>query len=630
MASMTSGVAVLMISVLASALIVRGQEAEKSSVTVDQNTQVSTALSQLPHFEIASCVNPSRPSQMLVGSMFLRANRIGVAVYRSTDNGKNWTLSFTTEADLSTAADPTCTFDGRGNAYFVVGGKEDVVDSKEEPIHRLLVYRSKDDGQTWTSPLRLPFIDREWITVMGKGQEGAQILIHGTGAVRQLGIAKPVSAMAAAGTVLTMLSGTVSEDGERFERLESGFAEGSAYIIGMGNGVTLPDGGVGVIFGSVNDRTATAAKSESIEQTLYFARLPRTGGGWTGIQKVGRWLKYTSSSGTQVPQLAIDTSQSPFKNTLYAVWPDRRSGRVRIMLARSKDAGATWTEVGPVDDEPVKSDPNQQAELANPAVAVNRFGVVAVSWLDRRGDARNLDWDYRIAVSVDGGETFSRSVVVSSEGSHFGGNEDWPLNVASAGRSEAGDVQLNVTLNGFFDNIGHTVSMTADEEGAFHPVWADNRTGRPQLWTTTVHVAGKGQSFEAETGLQDVSKSVTVEILSMNLDRRTNVLTAVIRFKNEGRASLTSRVLAKIRDLSSKIGTPHVLDSVNGMSEIGAVLDLSDMLGGPALEPGKLSKEKTLKFRIDHPDPFVADQPWLMTYNLLSLRLGLYAVVEPR
>jgi len=413
-----------------------------------------------------------------------------------------------------------------------------------------------------------------------------------------------------------------------FERLESGFSEGTAYIYGMGNGVSLPDGGVGVIFGAVNDRTAPV-KSKSQQRNLFFAKYPSQAGSWTDIQKISQWVKDTASTGTGIPQMAIDRSTSPFKNNLYAVWADRRSGRVRIMMSYSRNLGMTWSQAEEVDDSPSLSDPNQHADLANPALAVNGFGVVAVSWLDRRRDSRNLDWDYRIAVSLDGGETFSKSVVVSSAGSHFGGNEEWNLNVGRAERSETGDIQIDLRLDGFFDNSGHTVGMTADGEGAFHPFWADNRTGRPQIWTTTVQAEGNVRSFDPGADLQDMSDSLKVEVSDQQFDRKTNVLNIALRLRNTGQRRIRRKVVARVRSISSQIGNPAVLDSINGLQGINALIDLSDVLDGEALEPNQVSKEKRIRFQIDRANPFVADDALLLKYGVLMLRLRLYAAVSP-
>ena len=39
-------------------------------------------------------------------------------------------------------------------------------------------------------------------------------------------------------------------------------------------------------------------------------------------------------------------------------------------------------------------------------------------------------------------------------------------------------------------NGGDTAGLGADASGVFHPVWIDNHTGVPQVWTASVAVRG--------------------------------------------------------------------------------------------------------------------------------------------
>jgi len=104
-----------------------------------------------------------------------------------------------------------------------------------------------------------------------------------------------------------------------------------------------------------------------------------------------------------------------------------------------------------------------------PVVAVNRRGVVGVSWYDRRDNADNLGYYVMFAASVDGGRTWLPSVRVSAA--------------------------AHVADDDTRKNSGDTAGLAADADGVFHPVWIDNRTGIPQMWTTTVTIRPKGHSL---------------------------------------------------------------------------------------------------------------------------------------
>jgi hypothetical protein len=146
------------------------------------------------------------------------------------------------------------------------------------------------------------------------------------------------------------------------------------------------------------------------------------------------------------------------------VWPDARFGRrTQILLSHSDDGGRTWNTPRVVSDGPDSSSAGPNELM--PMVAVNRDGIVAVSWYDRRDNPDNLGYWPRLRASLDGGATWLESVRVSSE----------------PNRLTAKDVHLNG---------GDTAGLAADADGRFHLVWIDNRTGVAQAWASAVEVKG--------------------------------------------------------------------------------------------------------------------------------------------
>jgi hypothetical protein len=51
-------------------------------------------------------------------------------------------------------------------------------------------------------------------------------------------------------------------------------------------------------------------------------------------------------------------------------------------------------------------------------VNVSSSGVVGISWLDRRNDPNNVDYEAFAAFSVDGGASLSRNIKLSSQPSN--------------------------------------------------------------------------------------------------------------------------------------------------------------------------------------------------------------------
>ena len=88
-------------------------------------------------------------------------------------------------------------------------------------------------------------------------------------------------------------------------------------------------------------------------------------------------------------------------------------GRPRILFSRTLDRGKTWSAPKPIDDAIPKA-----ATQWQPAVAVNKDGVVAVTWFDTRDSVSDGKFHQYLAASLDGGDTFLPTVRVSSEASN--------------------------------------------------------------------------------------------------------------------------------------------------------------------------------------------------------------------
>jgi hypothetical protein len=142
---------------------------------------------------------------------------------------------------------------------------------------------------------------------------------------------------------------------------------------------------------------------------------------------------------------------------------------------RQAESGATMHRAALMWSAPAIINPGQgPAQTA--AVAVNRDGVVGVSWYDGRGDPRGYRRDSRcqhvyFAASLDGGRTFLPDVRISSAENC----SDTPANGEAGRRWKAGGEY-------------HGLAATAD--GRFHLLWADSRDGIYQLRTASVRVDG--------------------------------------------------------------------------------------------------------------------------------------------
>jgi hypothetical protein len=146
-------------------------EAQYAKVSVGKNVQVSTARPDDDHFEVIMNADPEHPGR-LVACAHLPREKVftHIVTYRSDDAGKTWRLSHIA-GDSIQAGDPMCTFGRNGVLFSVALRRQD-----------WQVHRSADGGTTWSPPLTMtPWIDREWLTVdRTGGKYDGRIYVHGT------------------------------------------------------------------------------------------------------------------------------------------------------------------------------------------------------------------------------------------------------------------------------------------------------------------------------------------------------------------------------------------------------------------------------------------------------------------
>ena len=210
--------------------------------------------------------------------------------------------------------------------------------------------------------------------------------------------------------------------------------------------------------------------------------------------KISDWYYPFSENGrlSYIPVIAADRSSGPFHDRLYVVWTDSRSARAEVYLSWSRDRGQTWSLPKAVNDDA----PHVNGASPNDfhgAVAVNKDGIVGVSWYDRRENPDDLGWRQRFAASLDGGVTFSPSVAVSEALYDLSRNDPPAVNEKVERTVLSTGAKFMNPRWAFVNNGGDTGSIVADANGAFHAFWTDNRTGKAQLWTSivTVEKAGK-------------------------------------------------------------------------------------------------------------------------------------------
>jgi hypothetical protein len=99
------------------------------------------------------------------------------------------------------------------------------------------------------------------------------------------------------------------------------------------------------------------------------------------------------------PAIAVDNSNGPYSGSLYVVMYNWTGTFMQVQVLRSPDGGDTWTK-------PVLVAPGITHDQFLPWISVGPTGLVGVSWLDRRNDPTNVNYQAFAAISSDGGKSF--------------------------------------------------------------------------------------------------------------------------------------------------------------------------------------------------------------------------------
>jgi hypothetical protein len=593
------------------------------AITVGANVHVSLARANVAHGEVMSCTDPNDPNRMVVGSMAFPDGNVTTLVYGSLDGGNSWSLAFDTAKDMPDAGDPTCAYDETGTVYYAAVSAAIMWRGPGGASHRLYLYRSKD-GRNWDAPIVHPNIDRPFLAIdHTSGPYRGYLYYSGQGSALSLDAAGEAGGATPDAFQSGLMVYASDDRGRHVLGPRGRLAFGMNYVDGAGNTVILSDGTLVSVFGAKKNRLASRYDPAS-KLSLRSIRTAPGGIDQEPAVTVGDW-RVAPESGSHLAFVAVDPGSALFKDRLYTVRIDSASGRAAVLLSRSADGGRTWSEPVIVDDDRSRGDAQQAPNSTNPSIAVNRDGVVAVGWMDRREHADNRGWSYRVAVSMDGGQTFSPSVRVSSAPAIFDDREAWPTNSGSSATAGGSRLRSMVSVYGFWRSGGHTVSMTADANGLFHPVWVDNRTGTPQVWTASVRVTGpivRGTATEF-AGLEDVTRAMAFEIVTSHFDRATGTGTLNVRLRNVSGHSLTGPFKVRVASVASELGTPAFRSMENSRPAVGAVWTFLVPSERAILAAGETTTPRLLVFTLADLKPI--QQGERNRYGLLNMETTVWA-----
>lgn len=573
-------------------LISLSARADPARILVGPDVLVSRD-SDYPHVEMTIAAHPSDPRKLVAGSMVL-GDGLGTVIYSSADGGATWSPDFP-PGRIASEADPQVAYTPRGTALFVdLPLLQRTPEGK--PYLPLSFYRSEEGGRAWQTPILLgdPSQGGHDYPVMATDPRSGRIYI---------------------GSIYRDSAGLFrsDDDGRTFtgprEMIRA--AEGQETNYGTAGLAALSDGALVHFYVEY----PLGQGPDIVKDCMAWVAVSRDGGDTFGKPvavgkqvRVPRRLEQERRGHLLTAALmAVDASTGPYRDRLYIAWVDFRTGLPQAMLTWSADRGETWSE-----PRPVAGPLPEGAHSFQVALAVNKDGVLGLSWLDTRNHPGTENYDAYFSASLDGGETLLPPVRLSSETSN-------PLGAGNLHPSPGSwpDHQRTIRLSltnalSRYPHGGDYADLAAGADGAFHPIWPDARTGTFQAWTARVAVergpaAPKASGTASPAPPVDLKEHVELLIDPATYDVGTKELRLPVRIRNRSGQPVRGPLQVRVKTFGSGMGelfkenTPAILNAANGQTGAGAVFDYSQSLGDfDVLAPGAVTKPIVWRLKLVH------------------------------
>lgn len=345
-------------------------------------------------FDAPIAADPVNPQNLIVGSDYTKCPYPTNSAFNLTfDGGSNWSDLFCMEPlfykgnEYGAGGGPILGYDMNGVLY--IGGFYSNEDGESNLVFE--GFQKSSDGVNWSVPAPAvfrpndypqycwmavdanagsPYVNSVYVSCVIEGPaSGPPIVVSHSGNGgenwRQVGVAPQKDFNDPAYTTMT-----VGKDG-------------TVYLVWkdctQNNG--CDNGTVYVVFSKSSDGGSTWSNPKAIASVTVHS-LPN--------------VKLGVPDG---PVIAVDASDGPYSGNLYVAMYNWTGTFMQVQVVRSTDGGGTWSK-------PVPVSPGVTHDQFLPWISVSSEGEVGVSWLDRRNDPKDIDYQAYAGLSSNGGLTF--------------------------------------------------------------------------------------------------------------------------------------------------------------------------------------------------------------------------------
>ncbi|HET9342400.1 MAG TPA: sialidase family protein [Candidatus Eremiobacteraceae bacterium] len=359
-----------------------------------------------PVNETPLAANPVNRRQMLSGGNDYNCPTTQ-GFFASHDGGSTWNHTcLGNVAGGFGVGDPIVGYNTTGMSF--IGG----IDEVSGTVANIVFEHSSNGGTTWSSAALgivgitpYTFVDKPWLQI----DDGAtsprkdEMYVSTTEFDPNSNSAMVVSHSTNNGATWTsvMVDAVVYPLVDQFTDLAVG-SDGAVYLSWMRCSATGPSQDCGGTTSAIMfSKSTDGGVTWTVPIMIASAKLvPDNCGAFYGC------LPNTPERVSNVPPIDVDRSGGQFNNHLYVAYYNFTGAQMQVKVVTSADGGATW------------SSPVRVTHAANdeffPWLTTNDKGFVGVSWLDRRLDPSNINYDAFATVSKNGGARFALGVRLSS------------------------------------------------------------------------------------------------------------------------------------------------------------------------------------------------------------------------